>query len=158
MAGFADSIRGYSEQTRAGLNEYARQVIFEAGRRLVARSPIGAPETWKSKPPKDYVPGNFVSNWNYGLMSPDLSTTAQTGIRTVNYIDEVPAEPIGFVHYLTNATPYGPALEAGHSGQAPMGIVALTELEMPQIQREAARSAIILGGLSSAVQEVSSGI
>ncbi len=143
MAGFADSVAAYGEDVKAGLSEWTRQTIFEVGRRVIARSPIDT--------------GRFVSNWNYSLMTPDRGTTERVDIRTVNYLEDIPTESIGFIHYITNALPYGPALERGHSGQAPQGMVALTQLEMPQIAREAAKSAIVLGGLARATREVRNG-
>lgn len=143
MGAFKDQLAAFKVVALGRYHGVIREVVTEAGERLIARSPIGAPETWKSKPPKDYVPGNFVSNWNYGLMSPDRSLTALTGVRVVNYLDELPVEAGGFVHFLTNASPYGPALENGHSGQAPNGMVSITEMELPQI-------------VSAAVQKVKS--
>ncbi len=144
MAGFADSVAEYGASVEAGLNEWTRQTILEVGRRLISRSPIDT--------------GRFVSNWNYSLMTPDPGTSERVDVRTVNYLEDIPATSIGLVHYITNGLPYANALEYGHSPQTPPGgMVGLTEIEMPQIAREAARSAIILGGLARAVRETSNG-
>lgn len=137
MAGFADQLAAFKGEAMGKAHGVVREVVTEAGERLVDLSPIGAPATWKHKPPKDYVPGHFISNWNYGLMTPDRAVQARTDIRAINYLEDLPAEAAGLVHFISNAVEYGPALERGHSGQAPHGMVGITEVELPQIVRAA---------------------
>jgi len=141
MGAFADQLAAFKNLTMARVHNTVRETVIGAGERLIDLSPIGAPETWKRKPPKDYVPGHFISNWNYSLMTPDRAVQQRTDIRAVNYLEDLPTEAGGLIHYISNSVEYGPALERGHSGQAPLGMVGITELELPQILRAAVEKA-----------------
>lgn len=67
---------------------------------FVKNTPIGKPSTWKSKPPKNYTPGNAKRN------------TKKSG----NMID---------ADY-----PYAQRLEEGYSKQAPQGMTEPTLIEV----------------------------
>lgn len=139
MGSFTADLKAFQAKTDTKINEAVREIVLGVGERLIDRSPVGAPETWKRKPPPGYKPGRFKSNWNYGLQTPDIHTTDRTDLFALNNLEELPAKPAGFVHFLTNSLPYGPALERGHSQQAPQGMVGLTAQEFPQIVEAAAR-------------------
>lgn len=112
--------------------------IEEASRRLISRSPIGMPETWKKKPPAGYVPGGFVSNWNLGVDRKDDTVTDATNIRAVNGLDRIPTNPFGHRFYISNAQPYAWRLEMdGWSQQAPNGMVRITGIEFDSIVKVA---------------------
>lgn len=137
---------GYADQVKAAVDGYwaraARVVIGtieEAASRLIDRSPIGAPETWKrGKAPAGYVPGQFVSNWNLGVNGCDNSLTSATNIRVVNGLERIPAEPFGARYFISNASPQAWRIEVeGWSKQAPSGVVGVTALEFPNIVAEA---------------------
>ena len=51
MTGLAKQLAAFKELALGRYHGVVREVVSEAGERLIARSPIGAPETWKSKPP-----------------------------------------------------------------------------------------------------------
>lgn len=127
MAGltFAQQMADAKVTVRADMSQVLRLAIIEAGERLVTRSPVDT--------------GRFKSNWRYGLTTPDLFTTEKTGERAVQNLDEMPADLLGFRHWITNALPYGPALERGSSKQAPNGFAGLTAVEWPNIVNLAVR-------------------
>lgn len=103
-----------------------RTVVLEIGARLIARSPVDT--------------GRFRSNWNYSLNAPTAETTEQTGELFVNHLAALPTTgAASATHFLQNNLPYGPALEYGHSKQAPLGIVGLTVLEFNGIVDDAAK-------------------
>lgn len=119
MASFAEQIASFAAKAQGQVDSVVRGSVEEAGQRLIDRSPIDT--------------GRFKSNWNYAAEQPDIFTSERTNIRTVNGIEDMPAKAAGHIHYVTNSLPYGPALERGHSKQAPQGMVGLTSLEWPQI-------------------------
>lgn len=123
MGSFADQIAKFAAETKEKADATVRETVLEIGERLVARSPIDT--------------GRFSSNWRYGLTTPDRHTTDETNSRTLQNVEELPQAAGGFVHYITNSLPYGPALERGHSKQAPQGMVALTGLEFDSIVADA---------------------
>lgn len=122
---FAQQMADAKVTVRADMSQVLRLAIIEAGERLVTRSPIDT--------------GRFSSNWRYGLTTPDLFTTEKTGERRVHNLEEMPKDLLGFRHFITNALPYGPALERGSSKQAPNGFCGLTSVEWPSIVNLAVR-------------------
>lgn len=109
-------------------------VVREVGNRLIDRSPVGAPETWKKKPPADYKPGHFRSNWRLGVDQIDVTFADQTNVFVVNGLDRIPANPFGHRYFLSNAAPYAWRIEVDHwSTQAPAGVVGITAMEWPSI-------------------------
>ena len=122
---FADQLSKFKVISETECSRFVHAVVRETGRRLIERSPIDT--------------GKFVSNWRYGLESPDTTVTEETSIRTLNNLSEMPARAIGFIHYITNSVHYGPYLEAGSSKQAPRGMVELTAMEADTIFAVAAR-------------------
>lgn len=122
---FAAQLADFQAKTEGKGHAVVREVVEEAGRRLIERSPVDT--------------GAFASNWNYGLETRDTRFTTATNIRTLNNLAEMPSKPAGFIHYISNAAPYGPALERGSSQQAPQGMVGLTIVEWPQVVAEALR-------------------
>lgn len=119
MASFAEQMARAKIVVREDMNQVLRFAIKEAGRRLIGRSPVDT--------------GRFASNWRYGLTTPDLFTTKATNERVLHNLDEVPKDLLGLTHFVTNALPYGPALERGSSSQAPQGFAGLTAVEWPNI-------------------------
>lgn len=95
------------------------------------------------KKPEGYVGGRFKNNWYVGLDSqptetndtPDASGQGSNsrGLAVLEVFR------VGLVNsiYFTNNLPYAPALENGHSNQAPGGMVGLTALDAAQYFREA---------------------
>ncbi|QCD02220.1 hypothetical protein E7703_14085 [Citrobacter portucalensis] len=95
------------------------------------------------KKPEGYVGGRFKNNWYVGFDSqptesnetPDASGQGSNsrGMTVLEVFREGQVNSI----YFTNNLPYAVALENGHSGQAPGGMVGLTALDAAQLFREA---------------------
>lgn len=128
MASFSDQLTAFAKKAPERVDQIVREVVYQVGLSVIRLSPIDT--------------GAFVSNWRYGLMTPDTRwNPAQTGARFVNNMGDMPKAAAKFTHYVTNAAPYGPALERGHSRQAPMGMVVLTVLAFDDIVANATRKA-----------------
>jgi hypothetical protein len=145
--GFADTVDQAVEGYWVSAAAFVFGTIEEAGRRLIARSPIGMPSAWKKKPPPGYVPGKFISNWNLGVGRADPTVTEARNIRTVNGLDRIPAYPFGQRFVISNSSPQALRLELDNwSRQAPDGMVRLTGLEHDQIFRIARERAVAVSG------------
>lgn len=150
MAGFADTVGKACDGFLARARAMPAAVVDEAAERIIARSPVGMPETWKKKPPAGYVPGQFRSNWNLGVDAIDRTTTTETNSFFLQGRERMPADPFGHSFYISNAKPYAWRLEVdAWSRQAPNGMVRLTAAEFSTILQVAARK---VGGSSSAME------
>ncbi|HCQ6941733.1 TPA: hypothetical protein OL694_000353 [Enterobacter hormaechei] len=95
------------------------------------------------KKPEGYVGGRFKNNWYVGLDSqptetndtPDASGQGSNS-RGLAVLEVFRVGQVNSI-YFTNNLPYAPALENGHSNQAPGGMVGLTALDAAQYFREA---------------------
>ena len=68
----------------------------------------------------------------------DPSEFGEGGQGTIAYTrTQIPPEASGKLHYIVNNLPYSIALENGHSGQAPQGMVGLTVTEYQTIVQRA---------------------
>lgn len=147
MQGFADTVDQAVEQYWVSAAAFVIGTIEEAGQRLIARSPIGLPASWKKKPPPGYVPGKFISNWNLAVGQVDDTVTEARNIRQVNHMDRIPAVPFGQRYVISNSSPQAMRLEVDNwSRQAPGGMVRLTGLEHDQIFRIARERAQAVSG------------
>lgn len=128
MAGpFELELRAFAEKAGDRSDVAVREVVLEIASRLIYRSPVDT--------------GRFRGNWFYSLDGPDAQTvgatvadaaaiyqgaSSSTYPTTVNNMAQMPRSASGHIHYLQNNLPYAWALERGHSGQAPNGMVGLT--------------------------------
>lgn len=95
------------------------------------------------KKPEWYVGGRFKNNWYVGLDSqptqsndtPDASGQGSNS-RGMAVLEVFRVGQVSSI-YFTNNMPYAVALENGHSGQAPGGMVGITALDAAQLFREA---------------------
>ena len=95
------------------------------------------------KKPEGYVGGRFKNNWYVGFDSqptqsndtPDASGQGSTS-RGLAVLEVFRVGQVSSI-YFTNNLPYAQALENGHSGQAPGGMVGITALDAAQLFREA---------------------
>ncbi|EOY2721014.1 hypothetical protein ACP3BO_001177 [Citrobacter freundii] len=95
------------------------------------------------KKPDGYVGGRFKNNWYVGFDSqptesnetPDASGQGSNS-RGMTVLEVFRVGQVDSI-YFTNNLPYAVALENGHSGQAPGGMVGLTALDAAQLFREA---------------------
>ncbi len=128
-------------RVKSKLQAISREVLLTIAYRLVERSPVGDPSTWKSGYwPKGYVPGHFINNWQVGMDAPPTGTIARvdpSGVQSIARMSKLGRWTYGHTYYFTNNLPYARALENGWSGQAPRGMVALTMMEFKSIVREA---------------------
>jgi hypothetical protein len=123
MAKFGDQVKAFAMEAKGVQDAALREAIIEIGQRTIDRSPIKT--------------GRFRSNFRYGLETRDAFTTQVTNEPYVHNLEELPKAPSGFTHWISNALPYGPALERGSSRQAPSGMFGLTSMEWPSIVAEA---------------------
>ena len=95
------------------------------------------------KKPEGYVGGRFKNNWYVGFDSqptetndtPDASEQGSNS-RGLAVLEVFRVGQVNSI-YFTNNLPYAQALENGHSGQAPGGMVGITALDAAQLFREA---------------------
>ncbi|HHA1312060.1 TPA: hypothetical protein ACOEEU_000259 [Enterobacter kobei] len=95
------------------------------------------------KKPEGYVGGRFKNNWYVGLDSqptetndtPDASGQGSNS-RGLAVLEVFRVGQVNSI-FFTNNLPYAPALENGHSNQAPGGMVGLTALDAAIYFREA---------------------
>ena len=95
------------------------------------------------KKPEGYVGGRFKNNWYVGFDSqptqsndtPDASGQGSNS-RGMAVLEMFRVGQVSSI-YFTNNLPYAAALENGHSGQAPGGMVGITALDAAQMFREA---------------------
>jgi hypothetical protein len=139
--GFAGVMEAFAEKAMTNYDRVVRETVIEAGDRTVTYlSPVGDPTLWISAPPADYRPGDFRGNWFYSLDRVSNATHDGIGITEVNNLSAMPVEAGGHVHYLSNNLSYSVALERGHSTQAPAGIIAVINVELPDIAYRQARA------------------
>jgi hypothetical protein len=132
----------FAEKGKARIQQLTKECLLEVGRRLVLRSPVGDPTTWK-KPywPKGYVPGHFINNWQVGIdkiPTGTIPTVDATGHGSLERLSHLGRWQVGHTYYFVNNLPYARALEYGWSKQAPHGMVGLTVAEFTQIAEEVA--------------------
>ena len=164
--GFADDIRAFVVKTEGKSNAVVRRTVVDVATSLIMMSPVGNPALWaslqpsyrimnkagtkrlvrpklefKRQPPKGYAGGTFRANWQLGIgaVKPgELKERDKNGGPTIAKVSAgIPAKPAGGVYYIGNNLPYGPALEDGHSTQAPHGMVAITSLKFGGIVDQA---------------------
>ena len=125
MGSFSAALEAFARDSKDKADMLVRDVVLEIGDRLIQRSPVDT--------------SAFQSNWRYGLETRDaFFSKTLVGRKELNNLEELPKAAAGFIHFVSNAAPYGPALENGHSGQAPQGMVRLTALQFDSIVEAAA--------------------
>ena len=107
------------KQLRAGM--------FDAFNAVVLGSPVGAPETWQSPPPKHYRAGSYRSAHRISI---NRITTGDNGIESqsgtmMRLEGELARFKIGETLFMTNPLPYAVPIEYAHSSQAPDGVCLL---------------------------------
>lgn len=142
-AQFEAQMVAFAESGKLALQEMTKMILLEIGIRIVNRSPVGDPASWKKQPawfPKNYRPGTFKNNWQLTIDMPGSDiffTPDPTGNLSITRIAlAIPRWPVGKTYYFSNNLPYAQALENGWSRQAPAGIVALTTVEFQSIVEE----------------------
>jgi len=138
---FAVQIRRFAEKAGRNMDQVVRHTTISIANSVVEKSPVGNPDLWKSPPPPGYVGGRFRANWRFGDGAPDAAVTDDIdtagGATKTRLAAAIEATGAGGVTFISNHLPYGPALEQGHSSQAPSGIVEVTAIEFNDYVRQA---------------------
>ena len=136
---FGDDLSKFSGRANSNIKKIKREVAIALFSAVIAASPVGDPDLWKStnkdskgrgQGPKGYSGGRFRANWRCSTNSINRKITENidpTGsiskaavasvCQTANSNDDL---------YLANSLPYAKKLEYdGHSSQAPQGMVRL---------------------------------
>lgn len=121
------------ERLRRNSDQLCRALLLETQSRLMQKTPVDT--------------GRARANWNLSIGEIDPAvdeeaTSADVPGKQAEGVAVVAEFRAGQVGYVTNALPYIPELEKGHSKQAPAGMVAVTVAELqPLIGRIAAKIA-----------------
>jgi len=138
---FALQLQKFAEKAKGNADLVVQKVTLDVARSVVMKSPVGNPDLWKSPPPPGYVGGRFRANWVFGVGKIDTTTTndidADGGATLSKLSAAIGTTGAGGVTFISNSLPYGPALELGHSGQAPAGMVRTTAAEFQQYVNQA---------------------
>lgn len=133
---FALQLQKFAEKAKGNADLVVQKTTIEVANSVIMKSPVGNPELWKGKAPPGYVGGRFRANWMFGVGKIDTTTTEdidKSGGATISKLSAaIGATGAGGVTFISNSLPYGPALEHGHSGQAPAGMVKITVAEFQQ--------------------------
>lgn len=138
--GLAADLRRFKRERVQDLSaRIVRETVREFSDSLVTEwTPYGQPETWKAPPPADYRPGNLQSSWFLSIGAASTETTSATDHREVHHLDRLADFKAGDRIYLSNSAPHAGAVEGGHSGQAPAGVLVNGPLEFERMAHQVA--------------------
>ena len=140
---FALSVAKWVHKAKGNEDKVLRAVCLSMLNELVLRSPVGNPDLWKHPPPPGYVGGRFRANWQVSVDKPaegDRDVVDRTGAVSIAAGQAVLAGVVcGPPVFIVNNLPYALPLEFGHSTQAPLGMVGLTQLRFHNIVEVEAR-------------------
>lgn len=135
----AAAVRAFKAKMTTGMDTVVKETVEVFGGRLVTEwTPLGDPLLWKAPPPADYRPGNLQSSWFYSEGRPTNAETDAVNDRRVHFLEDMPKDAAGRLHFLSNSAPHAGAIEGGHSSQAPGGIL-VNRQEFPFIANAVAR-------------------
>lgn len=142
MSTFALDLQKFAEKCKKKADDAVGNIVVRVSAELDKRSPVGDASYWKNPPPKGYTGGRFRGAWTLGvdtIPAGESFTIDKSGEATQGaIIATIPEQAAGKVYYLVNLTPYGTAIEEGHSRrQAPQGLVGLTAIMFQQIVDDA---------------------
>ena len=143
---FSLQLKAFAEKAATNADVAVKGIVIEVAANLDSRSPVGKRELWAANIerasrglpplPAGYIGGRFRGNWQYGnyegagIPVGELDNIDPTGEATQAALAAaIPDKAAGLRHVLINNVPYAMALERGHSGQAPEGIVGLAVVE-----------------------------
>jgi len=115
-------ISTWVKKAKGNLDLVVTRVTLDVFGRVIKRSPVDT--------------GRFRGNWQFSVGAPasgTLDNLDRSGTESVRKIASgIPKDAAGKVYYLVNNLAYARALENGHSGQAPHGMIGLTVMEFEQ--------------------------
>lgn len=142
MSSFSLDLSKFVRKADVKMDDVVRTIVFEVGKRVVYRTPVGDADYWQSPAPDGYVGGRARGSWQHGTsLTPESSNVYdENGSGAIAAIySSIPKKAAGKTHYIMSNIPYGQRLETGWSNQAPNGMIAVTAAEFGQIVRGAAK-------------------
>lgn len=135
---FNRQIKSFNDKTQKATNAVFRGTALSLFGKIVKRTPVGNPDTWKGKAPKGYAGGRLRANWQVQINSPadgEIDKQDKSGGSTINNGNaNIARAKIGDSIFITNNLPYVEVIEYGnHSEQAPHGMVRVTIAEFKHI-------------------------
>lgn len=140
-------IKNLTTQTEKKAKVIIDDVLNQIVDGLMSLSPVGQPDEWKGSVPKDYEPGKYKANWQYGfneaktdvLDMRDESNMMDTNSSTSKYLKKEIKnnKKIIGTHYFSNNVSYAEAVEsrsAIHNPQSqhkPHAVAGLTAQNIP---------------------------
>jgi len=116
---FAKQMKEIADKMGKRVEDVAEQSTKELFRTVIEETPVGRPETWKTKPPPNYVPGKAKANWMPSAGAPDTTVT-ESRESSVSRLSQLNGNVAGKLVYLSNSVPYMYRLEKeGWSYQQP---------------------------------------
>lgn len=134
MNEFTAQIDAFAKLADRSVSDTAVAVVTNLFASVILDTPVGNPTLWQDqnaaqKAVEDgYTGGRARANWQFTIQTDATGLIDMDGPQGVAKSEALAAslpslvQP-GEVHYLTNNLPYAEALEHGHSGQAPAGMV-----------------------------------
>lgn len=140
---FELQIAKWCDDTEKVLDDVIYFGMIEVCKRLISRTPIGMPDTWKHRAPPGYVPGTARAGWHTSTGAPLVRLPERpdaAGRATLAaMVADLPRQPSGKVMFISNNVPYIEELERGWSKQSPpAAMVGLTVMEFNSIIDEKA--------------------
>jgi len=117
---FSDQIKSFTAKAHLNANDASRNIITDIIDEVVFRTPVDT--------------GRARSNWQLGIdkinSTVKLDSFDPEGDATANkLISLIPEYVLGMSIYVANSVPYIHDLENGKSRQAPVGMVAVTQIK-----------------------------
>jgi len=141
---FTAQLSQFVAKAKAAPALVVRRFAVELFSSVVLRTPVGNPDLWAGPAPKGYVGGRLRANWIVSLNAPNPATTAaidKSGAPTIEKGIAVISHADGEQDvWMTNNLPYALAIEYGHSGQAPAGMVRVSLADAQRFLAEAVAS------------------
>jgi len=140
---FAAQIAAFEKKTNAELERIAHGAMTIMHLGLVETSPLGEENSGSYE---DYKPGTFQNNWTVTMGSPATGLDfeeADKGAAHANALYDISALKTTEMWYVTNNTPYGPAIEFEQwSGK-----------RFPHTRKGVIRPLVLAGGWQNIVNE-----
>jgi len=107
---FAKQMKEIADKMGKRVEDVAEESTKELFRTVIEETPVGRPETWKTKPPPNYVPGKAKANWMPSAGAPDTTVT-ESRESSVSRLSQLNGNVAGKLVYLSNSVPYMYRLE-----------------------------------------------
>jgi len=126
---FSKDIAKFSRKSIKGAEDYRRKLAFTMFKKVLKRTPVGAPHTWKSKKaPKKYIAGTLKRSWTLNG-NDDLND----GSVAMEIFGSSPKNPL----IMSNKQPYAYRIEyAGWSKQQPLGMITPSLAEVKRLKNK----------------------